>query len=249
VTVRAAVRIGIALAVAVLAAACSQRHGRSGGRGGSDAGPGIADTGTVADGGGADGGVRPDGDAVPDAIAPPDTGFDAGRDAGFDAGSDAGFDAGRDAGFDAGRDAGFDAGFDGGFDAGPAPVTCTAGVCGFPSVGDRWTVDGEHLWMMGEYVEGSRTPGVASVTRVDAHMVYDYNGLSGDNQDMRILLNAVEIGRFSIAPAETSHDYSFTFPAIAGPVFVIRYENVREVTSGAGSARFDKTSSTLTFRP
>lgn len=118
----------------------------------------------------------------------------------------------------------------------------------FPAVGDTWTVSGEHVWMMGAYVEGRRTS-IARTSRAVVHAVFDYNGLTCDNQDMRLTINGTEAGRFSIAPGATVLDTTFTFAAVTGPTYTLRYENVREVTSGCGSARFDKTMSTLRLQP
>ena len=49
---------------------------------------------------------------------------------------------------------------------------------------------------------------------------------------------------------EFTKTLSFTFPAIAGPDFTLRYENTRMVASGSGSAKPDMTGTgTVTLTP
>lgn len=123
----------------------------------------------------------------------------------------------------------------------------------FPRSTDTMSPTHGYLWTLGSYVQGSRTTSVATARSVDIRAAPVANGLTCDNQDMRMLINGVEVGRFSVvAGAGTAPIVrTFTFPPITGPTYTLRYENVRQVASGCGSASFGDSSpaSTVTLRP
>jgi hypothetical protein len=111
----------------------------------------------------------------------------------------------------------------------------------FPAAGDTINPTHGYLWTLGSFVEGVRTTGVSSATSVDMHLVLAENLLTCDTQDMRMLVNGVQVGTFAIASGATVVDLTFSFAAIAGPTYTLRYENTRAVNGGCGSARPDMT--------
>jgi hypothetical protein len=135
-----------------------------------------------------------------------------------------------------------------------ATVTITPSdvVIPFPSAGDLASPDHGYLWSAGSYIEGARTTPLASARQAVMHLVITENILSCDTQDMRLRINGVDAGTFSIGGGTRTLDLTFSFGAIAGPVYMLRYENARPVTGGCGSANFLPTTtagSTLTLRP
>jgi hypothetical protein len=161
------------------------------------------------------------------------------RDAGRDAGQDA--SSARDAGTDAGRDAGTDAGRDAGSISGP--------TIDFPGTGDTSMTMLTNYWNAGDYIEGTRTTMLASITRLMLNVVVTANTLSCDTQDMDVIVNGVTVGTFMISAGESLLTDSFTFAAITGPTYTIRFQTTSTVDSGCGSAGFDLSSSTVTLAP
>jgi len=128
--------------------------------------------------------------------------------------------------------------------------TATPETVNFPSSGDTVFPSHGYLWEIGSYTQGSRSTSVPSTTSVDIHLVIGDNVLSCDTQDMRFMLNGTELGRFSITSSTTTIDRTFTgFGSIAGPNYTLRYENVRQVSGGCGSAQLSTSGSTVTLRP
>lgn len=134
-----------------------------------------------------------------------------------------------------------------GRDAGPISGVTVS----FPSVGDTWTRAGEHLWEAGTSVQGVRSVALATVGRVSIAATLEANALTCDGQDMRLVVDGRVAGTFTISGGDTvvNRDFTFVSGPVSGGVVTLRYENAREVASGCGSARFDKTLSTLTLAP
>ena len=142
--------------------------------------------------------------------------------------------------------------------------TCVGGGCvassvtvDFPTSSDPWStaVGVYYFWNAGDWVQGTRATSLPSATHVSIHINVMYNGLTCDNQDMRMLINGVEVGRFSITPGIATLDKSFVFAAATGTTYTLRYETVRTVASGCGAASFGPggsptpTGSTVTLSP
>ncbi len=127
-------------------------------------------------------------------------------------------------------------------------TSCTSGTCvmvpttttvTFPSSSDtRVASAGLYFWRMGDYVEGTRTTTLPSLTSVSFALTLDSNGLTCDTQDVSLSINGVTVGSFSIASGTMSVMQSFTFAAITGPSYTIRLETTRTVASGCGSAGY-----------
>ncbi len=126
---------------------------------------------------------------------------------------------------------------------------CTSGACvpmvippetyAFPLAGDtRVAAGGAYFWRLGDYVEGTRTTGLATIDQIDVHLVVDPNVLSCDTQDVAVKINGITVGSFSITSGTTAVDRTYSFAAIAGPTYVVRYETTRQVGSGCGSAGY-----------
>jgi hypothetical protein len=143
--------------------------------------------------------------------------------------------------------------------------TCVGGGCvassvtlNFPTSSDSWNTavyPAYYFWTAGDWVQGSRATSLPTATHVSIHINVMYNGLTCDNQDMRMLINGVEVGRFSITPGIATLDTSFTFAVATGTSYTLRYETVRTVASGCGAASFGPggsptpTGSTVTLSP
>jgi hypothetical protein len=109
---------------------------------------------------------------------------------------------------------------------------------GFPSPGDSHVTAATSMWNAGDYVQGTRATGLGSAASMSLHAVITANTLSCDTQDMRVKLNTIEVGTFSIDPADTFVDAAFMFPAVVSTAgsFTIRYETISTVAGGCGSA-------------
>lgn len=105
-----------------------------------------------------------------------------------------------------------------------------------------------YFWRAGDYVEGTRTTATPSITSLTTSLVLDSNSLTCDTQDVRVLVNSVEVGTFAIATGDTTIARTFGFAPIAGPTYTFRYETISEVGSGCGSAGYSNAGSTLTIR-
>jgi hypothetical protein len=172
-----------------------------------------------------------------DAFVPRDTGHDVGVDTGVDAGRDAGTDAGRDAGTDAGTDSGRDAG------------ALSGPTFDFPGASDTSVTMLTNYWNMGDYIEGTRTTSLPTITRLMMNVTTSANGLTCDTQDMDVIVNGTRVGGFMIHSGQTVITDSFTFAAITGPTYTIRFQTTRTVTGGCGSSGFDLASSSITLAP
>jgi hypothetical protein len=109
-----------------------------------------------------------------------------------------------------------------------------------PSSGDTrvGAGSGAYFWRRGDYVEGTRTSMLPSVTSADIHLVITYNGLTCDTQDVDVKINGVTVGTFSISSTDTAIDRTYTFSPITGPTYIIRYETNSTVASGCGAAGY-----------
>lgn len=115
----------------------------------------------------------------------------------------------------------------------PVPVAETVT---FPAAGDTRVTRYPNLWNAGDYIQGSRTTSLPRITSAQMTLSISPNGLTCDTQDMRALINGVEVGRFAVAPGASIVSQTFSFPAITGPTYTLRVETVRTVSSGCGSA-------------
>ena len=132
------------------------------------------------------------------------------------------------------------------------PGGCIGGVCqgaqetvNFPAAGDYFSTS--YMWHAGDYVEGSKTTSLTSVTDADIHLVILDNVLSCDTQDVNFIINGTTVGNFSISSGQYTIDQNFSFASISGPVFTLRYQTISTVASGCGSASYSSTGSTVTF--
>ncbi|HJL20492.1 MAG TPA: hypothetical protein RMH99_32795 [Sandaracinaceae bacterium LLY-WYZ-13_1] len=134
------------------------------------------------------------------------------------------------------------------------PITtgpCAEATVDFPAAGDTrmGAGGGVYFWRAGDYVEGARTTSLPSITQADISVQIDPNVLSCDTQDVEMRINGTTVGSFSISSTDGVLTRSFTFPAIAGPTYTLRYHTVRSVSSGCGSAGYSDAGSTVTLRP
>ena len=101
----------------------------------------------------------------------------------------------------------------------------------------------------GDYVEYTWTTAYPSITGLDITAGLDPNFLTCDTQDFDVIINGVDVGDMDIVGGSSSQDFSFTFPAIDGPTYTVRYELNRSVEEECGAALFDYDASSATLIP
>jgi hypothetical protein len=110
-------------------------------------------------------------------------------------------------------------------------------------------MSGTNYWNAGDYVDGSRTTALASTVKAVIHVVLMNNTLLAcGTQAMEMLINGTVVGNFSIHMGLSTVDATFTYPAITGPTYDLRYQTTATVTSGCGSAGISDTGSTVTLQ-
>lgn len=119
----------------------------------------------------------------------------------------------------------------------------------FPATGDEVNVGASPYWyQLGDYAQGSRTPGLNNVTGIKLELIIDDNALNSSGHiDLDLTINGIPVGSFSILPGQNSREVSFFFPPISGPHFVVRLEETNTVEVGYGSAAILLDSSAITF--
>jgi hypothetical protein len=120
-------------------------------------------------------------------------------------------------------------------------------VLDFPTSADTPHTMLTNYWNLGDYIEGVRATSLSSTTSATIHIVVSPDSLTCDTQDMKLMINGTEAGRFSIHATPATVDATFTYAAISGPSYTLRYETVRTVSSGCGSAGFAMTGGTITL--
>lgn len=118
----------------------------------------------------------------------------------------------------------------------------------FPSATDsRVVLFGPNLWSEGDYIEGQRQFDCA-FSSLTMQLVLDMNYVqSCDTQDHAVLIDGVEVGRFSILEFASEITQTFNFPEIPAGVHTLRIQTLRTVTGGCGSAGFADDVSTLAW--
>lgn len=128
----------------------------------------------------------------------------------------------------------------------------------FPATGDTKTVKTEPaLWNAGDAIVGTRTTGLAAATSLtgtwdlannDLSNACGLLGVSVGKVPVDVSLNGTVIGSITIQKSTgLSVPIAFTFPAVGGPTYTLRYEVKTTVTSGCGSIQtaFDVSKLTL----
>lgn len=119
----------------------------------------------------------------------------------------------------------------------------------FPRTGDVVDVgDDPYWWQLGDYAEGTRSPGLDHVTGIQFELLIDDNALNTTGHiDLDLSVNGTVVGSFSIWPGDLSKTVSFSFAPISGPLYTVRLEETNTVDPGAGSASILLDTSVLTF--
>jgi len=129
--------------------------------------------------------------------------------------------------------------------------TCQGSVSvTFPAGGDPRLASADvYFWRLGDFVQGSRSTPLSSVSEVSFTLQVSPNTLTCDNQDTSLRINGVLVGSFAITPGASVVSRTFAFAPISGPTYTLRLETTRTVGSGCGSAGFPEGVSTFTLRP
>lgn len=128
----------------------------------------------------------------------------------------------------------------------PSPVTFD-----FPTAADGSSFS-LSAWHDGTYIAGTRDTSLPSATSMDISVTPTNTLLaSGCGLSVLVLLNGVQVGTFNV-PWESMATItrSYTFPAIAGPTYTVRYESTNG-RAGCGAVYFEPTTppGTVTLRP
>ncbi len=104
----------------------------------------------------------------------------------------------------------------------------------------RSTLIGLRFWNLGDFIEQSFVnTGLSFVESINLDLNTSPNSLSGDTQDMDVIINGITVGSFSISPGDSVVPISitgFNVAAIGVDDFLLRLETTRTVTAFAGSA-------------
>ena len=109
----------------------------------------------------------------------------------------------------------------------------------FPSAAStRFTLSGIRFWNAGDFVEQLFTgTGLTQIDEFSLGLDIGANSLTGDTQDMDVLINGIVIGSYMINPGDTFLNLAFTGLGLVGTGdYLVRLETTRTVTAFAGSA-------------
>ena len=105
-----------------------------------------------------------------------------------------------------------------------------------------------YVWNAGDYYSGVRTTALAKATSLDT-TIFLTNALTCSQVTLQVTLNGVVLGTKIInSGSGGSVPMSFTFAAITGPTYTLRYTNTVVVAGGCGNVQFTKDSSTVTLK-
>lgn len=109
----------------------------------------------------------------------------------------------------------------------------------FPSASStRSTLLGDRFWNAGDYVEQTfMDTGITRIDEFSLDLDIGPNSLSGDTQDMDVLINGIIIGSYQINPGDSFLSLNFTDIGLIGTGdYLVRLLTTRTVTTGSGSA-------------
>ncbi|NJD58875.1 MAG: hypothetical protein FIA98_05690 [Anaerolineae bacterium] len=120
----------------------------------------------------------------------------------------------------------------------------------FPADGDTMSVTTlPYWWHVNDNATGSRRLDMGWVTGVTYNLQGIQNFLSGTGHiDLKMYINNILVGSFTILPGEVTKTVSFTFPMIRGPNYAIKLKETNLVDPGMGSIVIPFNKSTITFR-
>ncbi|MFK7987926.1 MAG: hypothetical protein AB8I08_18045 [Sandaracinaceae bacterium] len=101
----------------------------------------------------------------------------------------------------------------------------TTEVVAFPSGGDVSTDPAGLFLFSGEYVEGVRTTSLPDITGADIVLNVPFDDLFC-SVTMGLAINGTAVGTFTISAGDRTVTSSFSFPAITGPTYTLRYERI-----------------------
>lgn len=134
-------------------------------------------------------------------------------------------------------------------DTGPPDTGVTSATFTFPASSDTATmVYAPHFWNAGDNYKGSRTTALPSATKLDTTLAITNGLTSGGTVNLQVSINGTLVGTKSITSSSgASVPMSFTFAAIAGPMYTLQYKCASTVASGAGSIQFTMDVDTVTL--
>ncbi|MBL8719629.1 MAG: hypothetical protein JNL79_26815 [Myxococcales bacterium] len=132
-------------------------------------------------------------------------------------------------------------------DTGPPDTGITASFI-FPTATDTAVISKDpYFWNLGDYYQGVRTTALASATSFSSSIGLS-NSITCGSLTVDVSLNGTKIGGLTITAGTSPVPANFTFPAITGPTYTIRYRATKTVESGCGSVTFNEGTSTVTLK-
>ncbi len=116
----------------------------------------------------------------------------------------------------------------------------------FPATGDTKTIKKDPaIWNLGDAIEGTRKTKLAAATKLTGTWDFATNslgtacgplGLGNGRLAVDVTINGAPVGSLVVQKASgTSVPIAFTFAAVVGPIYTLRYQVTATVTSGCGA--------------
>jgi len=133
-------------------------------------------------------------------------------------------------------------------DTGPPDTGITASFI-FPTSTDTAVILYDpYFWNLGDYYQGVRTTTLPSATSFSSTIGVTNSISSCGSLTVDVSLNGTKIGAVTFTAGVSAVPASFTFPAITGPTYTIRYRATKTVESGCGALTFNEGTSTVTLK-
>jgi hypothetical protein len=138
-------------------------------------------------------------------------------------------------------------------DTGTPPTDTSTGAgttVTFPIFTDTFNIfDDPWMWQKGDYIQGGRTTTVSSITSISGSVGMDNRLATCGTLDVAVKINSTTVGTMKITSTTgLKYPMAFTFTAIAGPKYTLRYEALNTVAAGCGSIWIDEDVTKLTIK-
>ena len=141
-------------------------------------------------------------------------------------------------------------------DTGPAPDTApppadtgTGTTVTFPIFTDTFVIKYDpNFWNLGDYIQGSRTTTVPSITSMSGTLGI-VNSMTCGTLAINVTVNGKVAGTVTVTSTSgNAVPLSLTFAAITGPTYVLRYQAGNTIKSGCGSLSINEDTNKLTLK-
>lgn len=119
----------------------------------------------------------------------------------------------------------------------------------FPKTGDSKAIAKDpYIWTNGDWIQGVRTTTLAAATSVSGTWQITNSLSSCGKVYVDVSINGTKVGALNFGSGTSSVPVSFSFAAIAGPTYTIRYQLTATVGSGCGAFQTVWDTSKLTLK-